>query len=123
MYSYFLREKWDNIERLTKNLLLIEPALYSRMIADLKTEKLYLFPNISLLQSSSVVPYSEGADGMLYFITHDYELYRLNPQNFTWESVLPEGQKCGGCLVNKDGIIYYQYETSKFKLPNGSIVP
>ena len=50
----------DNIERLTKNLLLIEPALYSRMIADLKTEKLYLFPNISLLQSSSVVPYSEG---------------------------------------------------------------
>ena len=123
MYSYFLREKWDNIERLTKNLLLIEPALYSRMIADLKTEKLYLFPNISLLQSSSVVPYSEGADGMLYFITHDYELYRLNPQNFTWESVLPEGQKCERCLVNKDGIIYYQYETSKFKLPNGSIVP
>ena len=93
------------------------------MIADLKTEKLYLFPNISLRQSSSVVPYSEGADGMLYFITHDYELYRLNPQNFTWESVLPEGQKCGGCLVNKDGIIYYQHETSKFKLPNGSIVP
>lgn len=113
----------DNIERLTKNLLLIEPALYSRMIADLKTEKLYLFPNISLRQSSSVVPYSEGADGMLYFITHDYELYRLNPQNFTWESVLPEGQKCERCLVNKDGIIYYQYETSKFKLPNGSIVP
>ncbi len=62
------------------------------MIADLKTEKLYLFPNISLLQSSSVVPYSEGLMACCIFITHDYELYRLNPQNFTWESVLPEGQ-------------------------------
>ena len=111
----------DHIERLTKNLLLIEPALYSRMIADLKTEKLYLFPNIRLHQSP--IPYSEGADGMLYFITQDCKLYRLNPQDFTFESVLPEGQKCEGCLVNKDGIIYYQYGTSKFKLPNGSIVP
>lgn len=113
----------NNIERLTKNLLLIEPVLYRWMIADLKTEKLYLFPDISLYQHPSMPPYSEGADGMLYFITHDYKLYKLDPQNFTVESVLPEGQKCEGCLVNKDGIIYYQYETGKFKLPNGSIIP
>ena len=113
----------NNIERLTDNLLLIEPASYVRMIADLKTEKLYLFPDISLYQHPSMTPYSEGADGMLYFVTYDYKLYKLDPQNFTVESVLPEGQKCEGCLVNKDGIIYYQYETGKFKLPNGSIIP
>lgn len=113
----------NNIERLTDNLLLIEPASYVRMIADLKTEKLYLFPDISLYQHPSMTPYSEGADGMLYFVTYDYKLYKLDPQNFTVESVLPEGQKCEGCLVNKDGIIYYQYETGKFKLPSGRIIP
>ena len=106
----------NNIERLTDNLLLIEPASYVRMIADLKTEKLYIAPEILR------TPVKEAPDGAIYFIDTwgNNMLYKLDTQSFTIEQALPDGQKCYDFLVNKDGVIYYDH---KFKLPNGRIIP
>lgn len=106
----------NNIERLTDNLLLIEPASYVRMIADLKTEKLYIAPDILR------TPVKEAPDGAIYFIDTwgNNMLYKFDIQSLTIEQALPDGQKCDDFLVNKDGVIYYD---GKFKLPSGRIIP
>ena len=106
----------NKIEKINDNLLLVETVYYLRFIADLRTEKLYQGPDI--LQS----PIKEGADGMLYFIgaSSNNMLYKLDPQNFTIEQALSDGQTCNYFLINKNGIIYYD---NKFRLPSGRIYP
>ena len=109
--------KIEKIEKLNDKLLLIETESYFRMIADLQTEKLYRAPD------HLSMPVTEGADGMLYYIELPYMLRRLNPTNITIEQALPDGQNCEKFMVNKSGIIYYVYESAKFKMPNGRIIP
>lgn len=116
--------KIEKIEKLNDKLLLIETQYYSRMIADLQTEKLYQAPDVF------DTPVKEGPDGMLYFAsTRDFMLYRLNPTNFTVEQVLPDGQKCLNFLVAKNQTVYYTNNESllqssgKLKTPGGRIYP
>lgn len=109
--------KIEKIEKLNEKLLLIKPYGYRRVIADLQTEKLYEVPDFF------TTPVTEGADGMLYFIDYPYTLRRLDPTNFTIEQALPDGQKCEKFMVSKNGTIYYIYESNKFKMPNGRIIP
>lgn len=119
--------KIEKIEKLNDKLLLIETQYYSRMIADLQTEKLYQAPDVF------DTPVKEGPDGKLYFVgqwidaTHNQMLYRLDPTNFTVEQVLPDGQKCQNFLIAKNGTIYYTdsetllMDGGKFKTPGGRI--
>lgn len=106
----------DKIEKLNDDLLLIEPTSLDPLIADLRSEKLYTAPEILR------TPVKEAPDGLLYFIgaSTNGVLYKFDPQNFTIEQALPDGQKCNDFLVNKEGVIYYD---NKFKLPSGTIIP
>lgn len=115
----------DYIEKLNENLLLIKPTSNIRLVADRKTGRLYLAPDI--LNG----PVKEGPDGMLYFIAvlgDGYTLCKLDPENFSIQKVLPDGQYCENFFFNKHNSIYYfvgpiNAAKGKILTPGGRIYP
>lgn len=109
-------------------------------LVDVNTEKIYKWPKE--IQVNLYSEYHGGAfettsdnQGNIYFSScYDLnypqydQIYKLNPNDFTIQKMLPDNVTCNGFTVTDDGFIVYwsgieQQENCRIKCPGGRIYP
>lgn len=106
-------------------------------LVDVETEKIYKWPKEIIVNLSDEGTFESTSDnqGNIYFAScynlnyPEYnQIYKLNPDDFTIQKMLPDNVTCNGFTVTENGFIVYwngmeQQENCRIKCPGGRIYP
>lgn len=112
--------EWNirSIHKIGSRTLLVNDMWF----ADMQTGHMYDSEISVSSGNADFPPHFAEYSGKLYYSNHD-GLYEINPVDYSYIKMLPDGQVSSYCVVDKDGMcVYVESGDSRIKLPSGRII-